>query len=305
MDRDDNVEDLERKTRSVFDAHHREQADSAVYDRLTTLVSAEYFQLEPGRFQGKAVLDAGCGTNANASRAFLRLGAAHVHSVDLGDSWMPVAAEKLAEFGGRSSLGSENVLQLEIPDDTYDFVHCAGVLHHTADPRQGHRELARVTKPGGYTFITVMAQGNGLLYQIINMLRDKYNAEPEFRKTIDNLSAGGIQDGLDWLLAVKGQHEPGPKGEADALSGLFDADLVLTIKDRLQAPTYWDFDFSESQLRAWYEELGYGDVRRLTRYTYGMDNLRKYLAPMYLHYDNPMARFWFGDGYVQLMGRKP
>jgi 2-polyprenyl-3-methyl-5-hydroxy-6-metoxy-1,4-benzoquinol methylase len=307
MDRDDSYgEELETRTRRVFDAHHREQVENSdTYRRLVSLVSPEYFQLPPDWFKGKQVLDAGCGSNANASRAFLELGAAHVHSVDLGSDWMDVAGAALAEFGDRSTLGSESVLELSLEDDTYDFVHCAGVLHHTADPRRGHGELVRVTKPGGYAFVSVMANGKGLLYQFFNLMRDRYKQDEEFRATIDNLSMDGVNASMDWLLTEKNKHEPLEPGAESVLRGLIDADLLLTIKDRVQAPTYHDFDFTEEQIAQWFTDAGCEQVERITRYTYGFSNLRRFLAPMYLHYDLPLARFWFGDGYVQMIGRKP
>jgi 2-polyprenyl-3-methyl-5-hydroxy-6-metoxy-1,4-benzoquinol methylase len=305
MDRDRQFDDLEARTRQVFDAHHREQAaDDRIMRRLVSLVSAEYFGLPPDWFAGRTVLDVGCGSNANASLAFLRLGAAHVHSVDLGTEWMEVARGVLAGFADRSTLGSENVLALGIDADTYDFVHCAGVLHHTADPRQGHRELVRVARPGGHVFVTLMATGNGLLYQFINLMRERYRREEGFRATIDGLSVDRVAAGFDWLLGVQDRHEPIPPDEARFLRGLVDADLVLTIKDRIQAPTYHDFGVTEEQIRGWFTACGCVEVTRLSRYTYGFANLRRFLAPMYLHHDHPVARFWFGDGYVQMIGRK-
>lgn len=306
MDRDDTYSDqFESDTRRVFDAHHREQAgDERTYERLVSLVDEAYFKLEPGWLTGKKVLDAGCGSNANASRAFLEAGAAHVHSVDLGEAWMDVARDKLVEFGSRSSLGSESVLNLSFPNSTFDFVHCAGVLHHTSDPKAGHAELVRVTKPTGYTYVSIMANANGLLYQFFNHARARYKADPSFRMTIDNLTIGQIVDSLDWLVGEKRLHEPSSPEEESFLGSLFDSDLVLTIKDRIQAPTYHDFDFTEEQIRGWYHETGSVNVERITRYTYGFQNLRRFLAPMYLHYDHPMARFWFGEGYVQMIGQK-
>ena len=88
--------------------------------------------------------------------------------------------------------------------------------------------------------------------------------------------------------------------DREFLSSLVDDDLILTVKDRLQAPTYWGFNFSEAQLRGWFEARGYKDVRRLTRYTKHFANGRRFLAPLYYHYDHPVARFFLGEGYVQL-----
>lgn len=293
------------RTRTVFDAHHREQAgDPTLFRRLTSLVSPQYFGLAPDHFAGKLVLDAGCGSNANASHAFLSLGAAEVHSVDVGERWMDCARQQLAAFGDRSVLAAQDVLDLTLPSDHFDFVHCAGVLHHTLDPQRGFRELARVTRPGGLLFITIMANGDGIIYDCVNHLRGRYRRDRRFRDAVDGLTPEGLAASLDWLLAVRRQQEGSSEEEERFFRSLFDNDLILTIKDRLQAPTYHDFDFTEAQVRGWYESAGFSEIRRLSRYTRGFRNLRRFLAPLYWQHDHPLARLWFGEGYLQMIGTK-
>ena len=43
---------------------------------------------------------------------------------------------------------------LPFDDETFDFVLCTEVLEHCPDPRAVMREIARVLRPGGYTFLT-------------------------------------------------------------------------------------------------------------------------------------------------------
>jgi len=296
---------IKEETRKVFDEHHREQAnDTKLFKRLTSLISTEYFQVDDDFFKNKKVLDMGCGSNANASYAFLELEAKQVVSADLGNKWMPCAYEKLAKFKDRSVLDSQNVLSLTYSDNTFDFVHCAGVLHHTTDPEGGFKELARVTKPKGIVFITIMANGKGIIYEWINLLRTKYKEDKEFRELVDNLTIEKLNKNIDWLLAEKEQYEGCTDEERTFVKSLFNNDFVLTIKDRLQAPTYHAFDFTEEQIRKWFEDAGFKDIKRITRYTKGFENMRKYLAPLYYHYQHPLAKLLFGDGYVQMMGVK-
>jgi SAM-dependent methyltransferase len=295
--------ELERATRRVFDAHHREQArDRRIFERLVSLVSPAYFGLADGHFAGRTVLDVGCGSNANASVAFLRAGAAHVHSADLGSDWMDCAGAALAPYGDRSSLSAQDVLGLALDDASFDFVHCAGVLHHTREPERGFAELARVTRPGGHTFVTVMGTTGGLVYEAVNRLRDAYRADAAFRATVDRLTADDLRAALEWLLAVKDEHEPSTPEERRFVLGLVDEDLVLTLKDRLQAPTYHGFACDERRVRGWYDHGGFAEVRRVSRYPYGFRNVRRFLAPLYVRYDHPLSRLLFGDGYVQMIG---
>lgn len=292
-------------TRAIFDEHHREQdADDRIYERLVSLVSPGYLGLDEDHFVGRTVADVGCGSNANASVAFLRLGAAHVHSVDLGEDWMDCAARRLAPFGSRSTMGSQDVQDLTLETASFDFVHCAGVLHHTADPHRGFRELARITRPGGHTFITVMGTADGLIYQFVNLLRDRYRAEAPFRALVDGLSAADLHAAIESVLAAKEAHEPSTAEERRVVHSLVDEDLVLTIKDRLQAPTYHGFALREPLVRDWFVAERFVDVRRVSRYTYGFQNVRRFLAPLYEDYRSPLAQLLFGDGYVQMIGRR-
>jgi len=299
------MKNLEQETRKVFDSHHREQAeDNKLFNRLTSLISTEYFGVPKDYFKDKVILDMGCGSNANATYAFLELGAKFVVASDLGKEWMDCADKKLSKFKGRYSLDSQDVLNLSYSDGQFDFVHCAGVLHHTSNPEKGFQELARVTKSGGMTFITIMANGQGIIYEIINFLRTKYKYDEKFRYIIDNLSIDQLDKQIDWILNEKEKYEGCSEEEKKFVKSLFNNDFVLTIKDRLQAPTYNRFDFTEEEIQGWFIRGGFENIRRLTRYTKGFDNLRKYFAPLYYHYETPLARFLFGEGYVQMIGVK-
>ncbi len=221
---------FEKSTRAVFHSHHSEQANSEkIFNRLTTLITPEYFGVDKDFFKDKLILDVACGSNANASYAFLSLGAKKVVSADMGTIWMDVAKNKLEQFGDRSEIRSENLMNLTFKDQTFDFVHCAGALHHTSDPRHGFNELARVTAKGGLTFMTIMGNAKGLLYQFINYLRDRYKLDSSFREMIDNLTIDEINGYVNWILNEKETHEGVNENEKMFLKSLFDDDLVLTI----------------------------------------------------------------------------
>ncbi|WEX91673.1 class I SAM-dependent methyltransferase (plasmid) [Sinorhizobium garamanticum] len=298
---------FETETRAVFDCHQRQQEDDDhIFDRLTSLIGDDYFGLPSGGFRGLDILDAGCGSNANASYAFLNKGARSVTSLELGDAWMDCARKRLGRFGARSVLVAGSVLDLPFDDTSFDFVHCAGVLPHTSDPQKGFQELVRVTRPGGNFFLTIMGTANGVLYRCINHLRELYQSDDQFRRSVDNLSAATARQAVDWLLDTKDREEAEYlPNENEFFRSLFDDDLFVTIRDRLQAPTYHDFNFTEMQIRGWYAESGLENVRRISRYTRDFHNLRRFLAPMYRYYDHPLARFWFGDGCIQMIGEKP
>ncbi|AYG63940.1 class I SAM-dependent methyltransferase [Rhizobium jaguaris] len=298
---------FELETRAVFDRYQRQQEnDDHIFDRLASLIEEDYFGLPAGSFRGLDILDAGCGSNANASYAFLEKGARSVTSLELGSEWMDCASKRLGRFGARSALVAGSVLDLPFDDGSFDFVHCAGVLPHTSEPRKGFEELTRVTRPDGKLFITVMGTGNGVVYRCINHLRELYKHDLQFRHSVDNLNAASARQAIDWLLDTKDREEAEYLSkENDFFRSLFDEDFFVTIRDRFQAPTYHDFDFTEIQIRDWFAECGFANIRRISRYTRAFHNLRRFLAPMYRHYDHPLARFWFGDGCIQMIGERP
>ena len=96
------------------------------------------------------VVDVGCGAGFWLDE-FTRRGVAatQLQGLDLS----PANVQRARERGHRAEVG--NVLDLSLPDVSFDQVFCAGVIHHTPDPGRALRELVRVTKPGGHIYLAV------------------------------------------------------------------------------------------------------------------------------------------------------
>ena len=58
----------------------------------------------------------------------------------------------------------DNVLDLKIKKDVSDFTVCLGVIHHTINPLRAFKELARITKDGGYIYLSVYNKWNPYFY---------------------------------------------------------------------------------------------------------------------------------------------
>lgn len=99
----------------------------------------------PEFFQGKRVLDAGCGSGRHAYHA-ARYGA-EVVAVDLSDA-IDVAREN-TRGTGRVYTVQADLYHLPFPPESFDFVYSFGVLHHLPDPEAALRNLVRSVKPGG------------------------------------------------------------------------------------------------------------------------------------------------------------
>ena len=295
---------LERNTRSVFHRIHLAQAnDPAVFNRLIDMLNTDYLGLKKDFFKGKVCLDAGCGSNLNATLALLRMGAKKVYAFDLDRSILKKVPDALKAYRGRYDIGTGNVLNIKFKDAIFDFTHCSGVLHHTANAALGLKELVRVTKPGGLVYVVIHGRG-GIIREIVNLLRDKYAADKTFKKLIDDLDEDWFAALWDWLLAS--MRENGDTAGARILppatiKELFDKDLVLTIKDRITAPVY--NEYTEQQVRVVLKKCGIVNIRRVTRYP-RLKNIRRFLCPFYYEYDSPFSRMLFGEGCIQLIGTK-
>ena len=86
-----------------------------------------------------------------------------------------------------------------------------------------------------------------------------------------------------------------------AIKELFDKDLILTIKDRIRAPTYLEID--EKEIMEWLKSEGFQKIERLSRYP-KYKNIRRFLSPFYYNYNNKFSRFLYGDGVIAIKATK-
>lgn len=294
---------MERKTREIFHAIHKVQGnEKAIFDRLKDLMSPAYLRENEDFFQEKICLDAGCGSNANASYSMLAHGAAKVHSFDLDESIFETVPRLLKEFDGRYELTIDNVLDMDFSDGFFDFVHCSGVLHHSSDVEAGIRELARVTKKGGMLYVMTYGKG-GLIRDITTFLREKYRQEQEFKTMVDALNEEIFEEFFTYIFAIMQEHgdEYGSKVPLDLIRLMFDKDIVLTIKDRITAPVY--HENSEAEIIEMLKSSGITKVERLVRYP-KMNNIRRFLSPLYYQYESKFSHMLYGSGTVQIKGIK-
>jgi SAM-dependent methyltransferase len=108
----------------------------------------------------------GCGTGQYALWYAMQ-GAGEVTGIDLSDGSLAVANERKEESGiTNATFRKMDILNCDLPDNTFDYSFSVGVLHHTGDPLKGFRHLVRVTKPGG---IVVVSLYNSFSRRILRM----------------------------------------------------------------------------------------------------------------------------------------
>lgn len=139
-----------------------EQSVQLFYDRFR----ANGFDLESLR--GKRCIDVGCG-GGRLSIAMARLGAAEVIGCDISEEGLQDARRR-AE--GLANVRFERASALELPfeDESFDFVLCNGVLHHTPDPVRGFTEITRILKRGGRCFVLLYGK-DGLRWPTVMKIR--------------------------------------------------------------------------------------------------------------------------------------
>ena len=100
-----------------------------------------------GDVRGKYLLDLGCGAGEN-SVYFARQGAKCV-AADWSAGMVEVALKLAASHQVEIEGCTANAMALEFPDETFDIVYAANLLHHIPDPKLALKEMHRVLKPGG------------------------------------------------------------------------------------------------------------------------------------------------------------
>jgi SAM-dependent methyltransferase len=101
---------------------------------------------------GVRVLDAGCGTGQLAM--FLSLMNRKVVGADFSHGSLEKAVGFKRRFGLQNvSFVQTDLLEPALRPESFDFVFCNGVLHHTADAYGGFQNLCRLVKRGGYITI--------------------------------------------------------------------------------------------------------------------------------------------------------
>lgn len=99
---------------------------------------------------GEAVLDAGCGLGFDTQRLARLTGPrGQVLGLDASDVMVSGARALLTDDTAHVGYATGDVTALDLPDASFDVVHCERVLQHLEEPGRAVAELVRVLRPGG------------------------------------------------------------------------------------------------------------------------------------------------------------
>ena len=303
------LSDFSEETREIYHAqHHRMAHDKVSMTRYLNMITKEYFGLEDNYFQGKKILDAGCGNTGQLFISLYRMGARDMYGLELGTEFIEETLESLDRYSvprETLKLTSGTVTQLPYEDNFFDFVSCNGVLPHVNnidEVKTAFSELARVIKPGGHLFTVYGTVGGILEDAVVPAVRDYYNKNPDFKKLIDSISPETFSETFDFISKTMEKHT-GEKPDLKFLDRLFDVDLCVTIQNVIQAPVRIIKELDENFITEHYEKHNFVNIRRLRRYV-KRENIRKFLAPLHFEKDNPISKVLYGEGNMEFIGQK-
>ena len=222
--------------------------------------------IEPAFFEGKRVLDAGCGTGRHAQFA-AKYGASEVVALDLSGA-VEAARENLAPYPNVHVVQGDLLRPpFRTADDLgggFDLVYSIGVLHHLPDPQAGFRSLVRFLRPGGTIAVWVYGhENNGFVRNVVEPLRRVSTRIPpsSLRALAWPLGAGfhGLAKGVYRPLAATrvGRSLPLNQYMASVADFSFRQNYAIVF-DQLVAPTAEYIKGPE--LEQWFGDAGLTDV---------------------------------------------
>lgn len=123
----------------------------------------------------KKILDVGCGPGFWV-RQFCKRGL-DVFAVDISTTAVKLTTTSLLLYKLKANVQEGNAEELPYPDESFDFINCQGVIHHTPNTEKCLFEFNRVLKPGGIICFSVYHKNiflkNASLLRIIARISGK------------------------------------------------------------------------------------------------------------------------------------
>lgn len=193
--------------------------------------------------KGKKAIDIGCGSG-RFTFALKELGCKSVVGVDYGVEGLAVANKILEkECVEGVSFKQCSVLDLPFEDDSFEFVWCNGVLHHTENMEQGLSEMIRVAKPTSNIWLYLYGDGGIFWYARKKM--------PEIMKKIPQEFTMGILNAIgmptDRFIFTDNWYVPIERHTSDLEVRKILSEFGISKIDRLETGRSTDLEFGVKQ----------------------------------------------------------
>jgi SAM-dependent methyltransferase len=264
-----------RQTLASFDYQWGELAagdamlsDAWFREHVAEILANDLLGLEPAWFQGRRVLDAGCGIG-RWTLGLLRLGC-DVTAVDASARALAALEQQMSalapEAVAAGRLRTQRVDLLALPEalaaERFDLVFSFGVLHHTGDTHGALRQIAPLVVPAGVLFL--------YLYGSRSLDLPRRLALFGLRTLLSPLSFRGKAFVLQHLLPGRDTHQA------------FDTFSPL-INDV----------YTHETVEGWLHALGFTEVARTLEYTELYLRARRPGGPPLPTRPSPRRPYWF------------
>ena len=212
-------------------------------------------------FNGKAILDAGCGVGW-VSYTVSRLGGT-VISADLSDSSVWLTSRVLDN--PNSKVMQADLTRLPFRHGCFDAVISLGVLHHTNNTRSSFLSLAKTVKQGGDLFIHVYEKTNPIkeaLTEFVRRVIHVFSEDTQFRICKDLLTAD-----FKFLL-----NNPAKRKFYRLLNILVMIGASPDDTFDVYSPRY-NHRHTFDEVENWFKEAGFQDIKNMNDY-YNVGNKR-------------------------------
>ncbi|QSZ67567.1 class I SAM-dependent methyltransferase [Methanofollis aquaemaris] len=169
-------------------------------------VLAEYFLGRFGRRDGVCI-DLGSGPG-HLAIAVAKASEMQVYGLDVSEVAHALARKNIREAGleGRITLISGDVGAIPLPDDSVDLAVSRGSIYFWDDLHAAFREVARILRPGGMTFIGG-GFGNAELWDDVvqKMIARNPDWETRYTKNMSSETTARFEEALSRTEGVEGE----------------------------------------------------------------------------------------------------
>ncbi|MGD0571534.1 MAG: class I SAM-dependent methyltransferase [Sedimentisphaerales bacterium] len=125
-----------------------------INDEKTKTDLVEFFDKEIFPLKNKRILDVGCGKGGVVVACALK--GAEAAGFDVDEREIDIAKRRAESYNlGNVSISHGDGEKIPFKDNYFDLVMAMSVLEHVKDLEGVIKEMVRVTKPGGYCYVTV------------------------------------------------------------------------------------------------------------------------------------------------------
>jgi len=294
------------KTRKVYlNQHKKFFKHDEIFNRFYNYaVNPINYCLDKKFFKGANILDAGCGNTGYFTKAMIDLGAKHVYCLDLGSKWKSVLKKGLKNKGvplSKISFISGSVTKIPLSSEMIDFTACNGVLHHLPNKKlctKALKELFRVTKFGGSTFVYLGVEKPGLFEKyIVPSLRKAYLEEKLFKKLIDSGDLNIWQKNLEKLANIFYKEDKFlPHSSLKKFLKLINPDTLRFMQDCLQVPVRLTNKLDKKYSLEVLKKIGAKNIRMPNDHYFKRTDIRRFLTPLHVSKKtNLLSKIFYGD----------